>query len=371
MERLQHGRACWQLTENDVSPIFTPLYHAGGLGAFLTPIILAGGTIVLHREFDAAEVWRTIENEGCTVVLGVPTIWKMLADAPEFETADLSHVRWFISGGAPLPRHLIEVFRERGIVMRQGYGLTEVGVNCFAMSDEEAWQKAGSIGRPLMFTEAQVVDADGKEMPADEVGELCFRGPHVSAGYWKNPRGDRRSHATNTGGFTPATWRGATPTASSTSPGAPRTCSSPAASTSTRRRSRTCSCSTRILRMSLWSGVPHPTWGEVGVAFVVAAEGKRGDRRRTVGDSWTRGWRDTRSPRSSIRSTSYREPPTAKSSRESWSSGGTHEKNENRNEELGMHRNSEFGIRNSVPNSRSHPADRDSGNPESEIEIEI
>jgi fatty-acyl-CoA synthase len=146
--------ACWQLSEDDVSPICTPLYHAGGLGAFLMPILLAGGTIVLHREFDASEVWRVIVEERCTVVLGVPTIWKMLADAPEFATADLSSVRWFISGGAPLPRHLVGVFRDRGVVMRQGYGLTEVGVNCFAMSDEEAWEKAGSIGKPLMFTEA-------------------------------------------------------------------------------------------------------------------------------------------------------------------------------------------------------------------------
>jgi fatty-acyl-CoA synthase len=180
--------ACWQLGEDDVSPIFTPLYHAGGLGAFLAPIILAGGTVVLHTAFDAGEVWKTIEEERCTVVLGVPTIWKMLVEAPEFQTADLGHVRWFISGGAPLPKHLIEVFRERSVVLRQGYGLTEVGVNCFAMSDEEAWSKAGSIGRPLMFTEARVADSTGHELPAGEVGELWFRGPHVSAGYWNNPQ---------------------------------------------------------------------------------------------------------------------------------------------------------------------------------------
>jgi fatty-acyl-CoA synthase len=180
--------ACWHLSEEDVSPIFTPLYHAGGLGAFLLPIILAGGTIVLHREFEPTEVWRVIEEERCTVVLGVPTIWAMLAETPEFKKADLSHVRWFISGGAPLPRHLVNVYRERGVVLRQGYGLTEVGVNCFAMSNEEAWDKAGSIGRPLMFTEARVIGEDGAELPPEEIGELCFRGPHVSTGYWNNPQ---------------------------------------------------------------------------------------------------------------------------------------------------------------------------------------
>ena len=131
--------ASWQLSENDISSIFTPLYHAGGLGAFLMPIMLAGGTIVVHRDFDPSEVWRVIEQERCTVVLGVPTIWKILADAPEFRSADLSAVHCFFSGGAPLPRHLIDVYRNRGVVLRQGYGLTEVGVNCFSMSDDEAW----------------------------------------------------------------------------------------------------------------------------------------------------------------------------------------------------------------------------------------
>ncbi len=55
--------ACWQLRDDDVSPIFTPLYHAGALGAFLTPMVVIGGTIVLHKGFEAAEVWRTIIDE--------------------------------------------------------------------------------------------------------------------------------------------------------------------------------------------------------------------------------------------------------------------------------------------------------------------
>lgn len=185
--------ACWGLSADDVSPIFTPLYHAGGLGAFLVPIFVAGGTIVLHRGFDPGEVWRSIVEHRCTVVLGVPTIWKLLAEAPEFASADLSHVRWFISGGAPLPVYLVETYRARGVILRQGYGLTEVGVNCFAMSSEDALRKAGSIGKPLMFTDARVVDHDNRPLPFGEVGELVFRGPHVSAGYWRNPEATRAS----------------------------------------------------------------------------------------------------------------------------------------------------------------------------------
>jgi fatty-acyl-CoA synthase len=178
---------CWQLREDDVSPIFTPLYHAGGLGAFLLPIFAIGGTIVLHAGFDPDEIWRTIERERCTVVLGVPTIYKLLMESPAFESVDLSHVRWFISGGAPLPLYIIEAYQKRGVVFKQGYGLTEVGVNCFSMTVEESVRKKGSIGKPMMFTEAGAAAPDGHEVPVGEVGELWLRGPHVCKGYWNNP----------------------------------------------------------------------------------------------------------------------------------------------------------------------------------------
>ncbi|HQQ77280.1 MAG TPA: long-chain fatty acid--CoA ligase [Thermoanaerobaculia bacterium] len=177
----------WQLREDDVSPIYTPLYHAGGLGAFLTPVFAIGGTIVLHAGFDAAEVLATIGKERCTVVLGVPTIFRMLQEHPSWASADFSSVRYFISGGAPLPLDIIETWHRRGANFKQGYGLTEVGVNCFAMSVEESVRKAGSIGRPMMFTEAKLTGEDGREVPVGEVGELLLRGPHVCRGYFRNP----------------------------------------------------------------------------------------------------------------------------------------------------------------------------------------
>ena len=170
----------WGLRDDDVSPIFTPLYHAGGIAVFLIPIFCTGGTIVLHKSFEPAEVWRTIEKERCTVVLGVPTIWKLLMDAPQFATADLSHVRWFISGGAPLPQYIIDAYQKRGVVFKQGYGMTEVGVNCFTMTVEDSFRKPGSIGKPMMFTEVKLEGMDG------DVGEMYIRGPHVSLGYWNN-----------------------------------------------------------------------------------------------------------------------------------------------------------------------------------------
>jgi fatty-acyl-CoA synthase len=178
----------WGLRDDDVSPIFTPLYHAGGLAAFCIPIFCMGGTVVLHKTFDVTEVWRTIEQERCTVILGVPTIWKLLMDAPQFATADLSHVRWFISGGAPLPQYIIDAYQQRGVAFKQGYGMTEVGVNCFTMTVEDSFRKPGSIGRPMLFTEVKLEGMDG------DVGEMYIRGPHVSSGYWNNEAATRESY---------------------------------------------------------------------------------------------------------------------------------------------------------------------------------
>jgi len=177
----------WQLRDDDVAPVFTPLYHAGGLAVFLTPLFVMGGTIVLHERFDPSVVWQWIERERATIVFGVPTIFKMLREAPEFATVDLSSVRWAISGGAPLPRYLIDEYRARGVIFKQGYGMTEAGVNCFAMTAEDASRKAGSIGKPMLFAEASVRDAEGRELGPGETGELWLRGPHVCSGFWNQP----------------------------------------------------------------------------------------------------------------------------------------------------------------------------------------
>lgn len=271
----------WQLRESDVSPVFTPLYHAGGLTAFLVPIFVAGGTIVLHRDFDVHEVWHTIESEKCTVMLGVPTIYRMLLDAPEcgkfdpnhadLNHANLSHVRWFISGGAPLPTDLVEAYRNRGVVLKQGYGLTEVGVNCFSMSSEEAIGKIGSIGKPMMFTEARIIDSEGQPVSSGQPGELCLRGPHVCKGYWQDPVATAAS-------LDEAGWLHTGDIVRSDEEGFFYIVG--------RSKDMFISGGVNVYPAEIEAellrhpdvadaaviGVPHPTWGEVGVAFVVLKE---------------------------------------------------------------------------------------------------
>ena len=114
----------------------------------------------------------------------------MLQEHPAWASADFSSVRYFASGGAPLPLDIIETWQKRGANFKQGYGLTEVGVNCFAMSIAESVRKAGSIGRPMMFTQAKLTDEDGRDV-ADRRGRRAPPArPARLQGLLPEPRGD-------------------------------------------------------------------------------------------------------------------------------------------------------------------------------------
>jgi len=87
----------WGLTEKDISPVYTPLFHAGGLFAFLTPLLYVGGRIILARDFDPEVSMKWILEEECTVILGVPTLFQMWMNSEYFNKADFSKVHFFIS----------------------------------------------------------------------------------------------------------------------------------------------------------------------------------------------------------------------------------------------------------------------------------
>jgi fatty-acyl-CoA synthase len=178
----------WGLSEKDISPILTPMFHSGGLFVFLVPLFYAGGRIVMARAFDPEASLKLIADEECTVILGVPTLFQLWMNLAKFEEVDLSHVHFFISGGAPCPPSLIEAWHKiKGVTLRQGYGLTEVGVNCFSMTDEDALRKPGSVGKPIFHSEMRLVDIEGNDVRPGATGELLVKGPHTCLGYWSNP----------------------------------------------------------------------------------------------------------------------------------------------------------------------------------------
>ena len=177
----------WDVWGTDITPTFAPFFHSGGINVLTLPLVHKGGTVALLRNSDPGAVLECIEHERCTIVFAVPTVFQMMLEHPRFAETDLSSVRFCVTGGSSCPIPIIESYFKRGLTFRQGYGMTEVGVNCFSLAPEDALRKAGSVGRPVFHSEARIVDADDQDVDVDEVGELILAGPHVCSGYWNRP----------------------------------------------------------------------------------------------------------------------------------------------------------------------------------------
>lgn len=175
-----------QVTSADCSIIFHPLFHTSGWNVLSTPFFHHGARIVMLKKFDPARVLELTEKEGVTVLFGVPTMMDMMARAENFAAVNLSSVRFAIVGGEPMPVPLINTWAERGIPIRQGFGLTEFGPGVFSLEAADGIRKAGSIGFPNFYVETRVVDAEGRDVGVDEVGELWLKGPVCTPGYWQN-----------------------------------------------------------------------------------------------------------------------------------------------------------------------------------------
>ncbi len=165
-----------------------PMFHTGGLLVYTAPLMIVGGTVILVRRFDPELVLKLIQEYRADFFAGVPTMYQMLTQAPNWAEADLSSLRFCTSGGAPLPVTLVEQFRrEKGVRFKQGFGMTEFGPGIFALAPEDAIRKAGSIGRPNFFVDARVVDDHNRPLPPGEVGELVLKGPSICSGYFNLP----------------------------------------------------------------------------------------------------------------------------------------------------------------------------------------
>ncbi len=181
-----------RVRRDDVMLGSLPFHHVFGLNVVLGVSLAAGGTVALESRFDATEAAAIVERHAVTVLAGVPTMyshWLALDLPPEtFHT-----VRLAVSGAAPLPAAVGAGFSERfGIVVHQGYGLTEAApiVTTTALTDGEP--RPGSIGPPLPGVEVRIVDDDGADVLHGDPGELWVRGPNVFPGYWHDDEATAR-----------------------------------------------------------------------------------------------------------------------------------------------------------------------------------
>lgn len=179
--------AAIDLTARDVTPNYLPLFHTAGINLHSLPTLMAGGSVKVLPGFDAGRLLELIDAGTLTAVLAVPAVYQALSLHPRFADADLSKVRSWTSGGAPLPPALFELYVRRGVTLCQGYGMTESGPTTFLMRPEEALLKPDAVGRPLPMTEARIVGPDGRDLPPGQAGELWLRGANVTPGYWNRP----------------------------------------------------------------------------------------------------------------------------------------------------------------------------------------
>lgn len=166
-----------------------PLSHSAPLHLFLLAGMIVGAKHVLVPTFTPDLLLDAVEGERTTHFFGAPVAYLLTAKHPEIDKRDLSSMKWWIYGSAPLSAGEVnfvqEKFRTDNLVCV--YGLTEAGPSGTLMMGAEHAEKAGSIGkRAALHTEVRIVDADGQDVPPGEVGEILLRGEGTMLGYYKN-----------------------------------------------------------------------------------------------------------------------------------------------------------------------------------------
>lgn len=177
----------WGWQEDDVLLHVLPIFHVHGLVVALHGALNAGATALLMPKFEPVTALKTLVERQCTVFMAVPTIHRMLLEAPNGSGYDLSHMRLLTSGSDRLPDDVFKAFQETfGHTLLERYGMTETGMNLSNPLSGE--RRVGSVGLPLPGVEARIVDPEtGEQLRDGEVGEVQIRGPHVCKGYWRQP----------------------------------------------------------------------------------------------------------------------------------------------------------------------------------------
>ena len=189
-----NGMLAAGLRREDTLLSLLPYFHTGGLNLYMNPLVMCGGTTVIMRQFDPDQTMRLLQGE-VTVMFGVPAIYLFLSQHKDFAAADFSGVRNWACGGAPIPKSLLEQYLAKGVTICFGFGMTETGPTVFLTDEATARKKVGTVGKPVMYVEARLVDSATRQtLGANQRGELLLRGPGLTPGYWNNPEASSKAY---------------------------------------------------------------------------------------------------------------------------------------------------------------------------------
>jgi len=195
--------AAMALSPEDRLCIPVPLYHCFGMVLSVLACVAHGATMVFPGEaFDPLDTLKAVQDERCTALHGVPTMFIMELDHPDFSSFDMSTLRTGIMAGAPCPvevmRRLISEMHMKDILI--GYGQTEVSpINNMTLPDDSLQRRTETVGRAVPWVEIKVIDESGRVVPIGEKGEICTRGYSVMQGYWNDP--ERTAETIDAGGW--------------------------------------------------------------------------------------------------------------------------------------------------------------------------
>lgn len=183
------------LCREDRLLVVGPLYHVGAYDLPGVALWVAGGALVLERDFDANLALALIASERITGAWMAPVMLNRCLASPQRTVHDLSSLKWLIGGGERTPEERIREFT--GVFSQaryiDAYGLTESCSGDTMMEAGRELEKIGSTGRALAHVELAVVDEEGEALPAGVQGEICLRGPKVTRGYWRDEAKTRAS----------------------------------------------------------------------------------------------------------------------------------------------------------------------------------
>lgn len=175
-------------SHHDVGLCVIPFFHSYGAAANMLCVIGLGASAVLMDQFSIDGIFQTIEKEKVSYIAAVPRLFLGMLLQKDVEDYDVSSLRLCITGGSAIPPEYIPMFEKRFHVrLVEGYGLTEASPVC-SVRRVNMEQKPGSIGIPIPAVKAKVFDENGRELPADEVGELVIQGANVMDGYYKDTK---------------------------------------------------------------------------------------------------------------------------------------------------------------------------------------
>jgi amino acid adenylation domain-containing protein len=175
------------LTEADRLASLLPFSFVYGVGQLLCAVN-AGAALIVERSPLPQQMIQTVRGEGATVLAAVPPLWNRLLRVPAFVEAPLPRLRVMTNAGGHLPAEAVRALRQAqpGARLYLMYGLTEA-LRCTYLPPEEIDRRPDSIGRAIPGGEVYVLREDGTSAPPGEIGELVYRGPTVTLGYWNDP----------------------------------------------------------------------------------------------------------------------------------------------------------------------------------------